>query len=153
MVGGSGRMGTLVLRALAAGAVPLSVVRSTEWYGFADQVYPSVRMGDRRFGLAPAMRMQPVAAGAVAVRLADAALNPVPGPRVALAGPEVMARPDPPGLARPGAAGQGRASADSRAEGLHGRRSAAGPRRRDRPDHDRAVGGELVLAPPLVELR
>lgn len=81
-------------RTLAAGTVPVSIVRSTQWYGFADQVYPSVRLGGTRLGLAPVMRMQPVSGGAVAARLADAALNPFPGQVVELAGPAIMSLAD-----------------------------------------------------------
>jgi uncharacterized protein YbjT (DUF2867 family) len=81
-------------RALAAGTVPVSIVRSTQWYAFADQVYPSLPLGGSRFGLAPAMRMQPVANDAVARRLAAAALTPLPGQRLELAGPEVMSLAD-----------------------------------------------------------
>ena len=58
-------------RALTAGTVPVSIVRSTQWFGFADQVYPSVRLAGGLWGLAPAMRMQPVSGEAVAARLAD----------------------------------------------------------------------------------
>jgi uncharacterized protein YbjT (DUF2867 family) len=77
--------------ALAEGQVPVTVVRSTQWYGFADQVYASVPLGPAgRAGLAPRMRMQPVSGRAVARRLVRAALDDaVPG-RVELAGPEPM---------------------------------------------------------------
>ncbi len=75
-------------QALAAGSVSLTVVRTTQWYGFADQVFASVPLGGLgRPGLAPRMRMQPVAGDAVAVRLARAALDGVPA-RIELAGPE-----------------------------------------------------------------
>lgn len=77
--------------ALAAGPVPVTVVRSTQWYGFADQVYAALPLGRfGRAGLAPRMRMQPVAGDAVAVRLAELALDSGPDARVALAGPEPM---------------------------------------------------------------
>ena len=81
-------------RALTAGTVPVSIVRSTQWFGFADQVYPSVRLAGGRWGLAPAMRMQPVSGEAVAARLADAAFEPLPGQWLELAGPEVMSLAD-----------------------------------------------------------
>lgn len=78
-------------RALASGSVPLTVVRSTQWYGFADQVYAALRLGRwGRTGLAPAMRMQPVADHAVAARLARAALEGPGETRIELAGPEPM---------------------------------------------------------------
>ncbi|MFT4225711.1 SDR family oxidoreductase [Micropruina sp.] len=82
-------------RALATGPVPVTVVRSTQWYGFADQVYVALRLGGwGRIGLAPAMRMQPVADGAVAARLARAALESPGSTRVELAGPEPMSVAD-----------------------------------------------------------
>lgn len=77
--------------ALAAGPVPVTVVRSTQWYGFADQVYAALPLGRLgRAGLAPRMRMQPVAGDAVAVRLAEVALEGSPDARIDLAGPEPM---------------------------------------------------------------
>lgn len=77
--------------ALAAGPVPVTVVRSSQWYGFADQVYAALPLGRfGRAGLAPKMRMQPVAGSAVAARLADAALLGGPDARIELAGPEPM---------------------------------------------------------------
>lgn len=77
--------------ALAAGPVPVTVVRSTQWYGFADQVYAALPLGRfGRAGLAPRMRMQPVAGDAVAVRLVELALDSDPDARVDLAGPEPM---------------------------------------------------------------
>lgn len=78
-------------RTLAAGPVPVSVVRTTQWYAFADQVFAAVPLGRfGRAGLAPRMRMQPVAGDAVAARLADVALGPSPDVRIELAGPEPM---------------------------------------------------------------
>ena len=82
-------------RALATGPVPVTVVRSTQWYGFADQVYVALRLGRwGRMGLAPAMRMQPVADDAVAARLARAALEAPGSTRIELAGPAPMSVAD-----------------------------------------------------------
>lgn len=78
-------------RALAAAAMPVAIVRSTQWFGFADQASAGVDLG--RFGrlnLAPAMRMRPVSLDAVAERLARAALDGLHQGRIELAGPELM---------------------------------------------------------------
>lgn len=78
-------------RGLAAGTVPVTVVRTTQWFGFADQIFPHLPLGGfGRVGLAPRMRMQPVANSAVGDRLARAALDDAPGTRVELAGPEQL---------------------------------------------------------------
>ncbi len=78
-------------RALGAAAVPVGIVRTTQWFGFADQASAGVdlwRFG--RLNLAPTMRMQPVSIDAVAERLARAALDGIPEGRIELAGPEPM---------------------------------------------------------------
>ena len=78
-------------RGLAAGPAPVSVVRTTQWFGFADQIYSNLPLGGfGRVGLAPRMRMQPVANDAVGDRVARAAIEDVPGTRVELAGPELV---------------------------------------------------------------
>ncbi|MFT4216059.1 MAG: SDR family oxidoreductase [Micropruina sp.] len=78
-------------RALRAAALPVGIVRTTQWYTFADQVYAGVGLGRfGRVGVAPTMRMQPVSTDAVAARLARAALEGLPDGRVELAGPQPM---------------------------------------------------------------
>ena len=69
-------------RTLAAGALPVCVVRSTQWYEFADMIYVAALLGRLgRIGLAPRMACQPVAGRFVADRLVRAALAEAPAHR------------------------------------------------------------------------
>lgn len=78
-------------RALRAAAVPVGIVRTTQWFGFADQAFAGIDLGRfGRIGLAPTMRMQPVSIDAVADRLVRAAVQGLPEGRIELAGPEPM---------------------------------------------------------------
>lgn len=78
-------------RTLAAGALPVCVVRSTQWYEFADMIYVAAPLGRLgRIGLAPRMACQPVAGRFVADRLVRAALAEAPAPSVEVAGPQVV---------------------------------------------------------------
>ena len=82
-------------RALAAGTVPVTVVRTAQWYEFADMMFRALPLGPLgRFGAAPLMRMQPVAGFAVARRLASAVLTLSEPGKVEVAGPEPMTLAD-----------------------------------------------------------
>lgn len=81
-------------QALAVAAAPVSVLRATQWYEFADMVFMSLPLpGLGRVGLAPAMASQPVAGSSVGRRLAELALGDPVG-RIELAGPEPMLIPE-----------------------------------------------------------
>jgi uncharacterized protein YbjT (DUF2867 family) len=73
---------------LAAGPVPWTVLRATQFHEFADQVLERVR---GPVAVLPAMRSRPVAVAEVADALVEAvAAGPVDGYATELAGPEVI---------------------------------------------------------------
>ena len=71
-------------RAVAAGTVPWSILRTSQFYEFARQVATPVGP----FVVVPAMRSQPVAAAAVAARLVEIAESGPIGDARDLAGPQ-----------------------------------------------------------------
>ncbi len=78
-------------RLVAAGAVPWTILRATQFHEFAAQVYASAKVGP--FHVVPRMRTQPIAAREVAERLVDLA-EAGPSGRVAdLAGPREESLP------------------------------------------------------------
>ncbi len=78
-------------RELAAGDLPLCVLRTTQWFEFADLVYVAASLGRLgRIGVAPRMVAQPVAGRSVARRLAEAAMSAGPALSMELAGPQRM---------------------------------------------------------------
>lgn len=74
-------------RMLAAGEVPWSVLRATQFHEFAEQVLGFVRVGP--FSLVPRMRIRTIAAREVAEALVDLAERGPSGRVPDLAGPEV----------------------------------------------------------------
>lgn len=81
-------------RAYRAGAVPVVVQRTTQFFEFADQMLAFGRRGP--LALVPVMRSQPVAVADVGEALCDAASEALPGDGFApeLAGMEVLMVPD-----------------------------------------------------------
>lgn len=77
---------------LAAGDVPWTVLRATQFHEFAQQVVDSLGFGPLH--LAPVMRSQPVAAHEVGARLVDLAEAGPAGRVRDLAGPEVLRMQD-----------------------------------------------------------
>ncbi|WP_205879374.1 SDR family oxidoreductase [Leucobacter triazinivorans] len=73
-------------RAVAAGPVPWTILRATQFFEFAEQV--AVPLGAWR--IVPAMRSQPVAAASVAARLVRLAEHAPAGDAPDLAGPAEM---------------------------------------------------------------
>lgn len=73
-------------RAVAAGPVPWTILRATQFFEFAEQV--AVPLGAWR--IVPAMRAQPVAAASVAARLVRLAEQAPVGDALDLAGPAQM---------------------------------------------------------------
>lgn len=71
--------------AIAAGSIPWTVLRATQFHEFAAQMLTRMRIGP--VALAPSMRSQPVAAREVADRLVDLALGQPVGLAPDLAGP------------------------------------------------------------------
>ncbi len=78
--------------AVAAGGVPWSVVRSTQFHDFAAQLAAGARVGP--LVLVPAMPLRPVSTAEVAAALADAVEAGPGGRRPDVAGPEVLRAPD-----------------------------------------------------------
>jgi uncharacterized protein YbjT (DUF2867 family) len=75
-------------RALEAGAVPWTLLRTTQFHQFVDATFASVaRYGVRLTGAA---KLQPIDPAVVATRVADAALAPPAGRLPDLAGPRVQ---------------------------------------------------------------
>lgn len=74
-------------RATLAGPIPARVIRSAQFHEFVDQLVQWGTQGDVSY--VPTMRIQPVAARAVAEVLSDVVLDPesVPGPTLEVAGP------------------------------------------------------------------
>ena len=66
----------------------LSLVRSTQWFEFAEQNMERMRYGP--VSLVPSMRMRPVSLDSVAETVARAALSETDGQTYQVAGPEVM---------------------------------------------------------------
>ena len=66
----------------------MSLVRSTQWFGFAEQNMERMRYGP--VSLVPSMRMRPVSLDSVADTVAQAALSETDGQTYQVAGPEVM---------------------------------------------------------------
>jgi uncharacterized protein YbjT (DUF2867 family) len=74
-------------RAVAAGAVPWTLLRATQFHEFAQQMTERMRFGPMI--VVPTMRSQPVAAREVAARLVELAAQPPAGRVADLAGPRV----------------------------------------------------------------
>jgi uncharacterized protein YbjT (DUF2867 family) len=74
-------------RAVAAAGVPWTLLRTTQFHEFAQQLFQRTRFGP--FVLVPAMRSQPVAAREVAARLVELAEGAPAGRVTDLAGPRV----------------------------------------------------------------
>jgi len=72
---------------VTAGDVPWTVVRSTQFHEFAEQIFRRMKVGP--VSLVPAMRSQPIAAREVAARLVDLAETSPAGRVPDLAGPRV----------------------------------------------------------------
>ena len=66
----------------------MSLVRSTQWFEFAEQNMERMRYGP--VSLVPSMRMRPVSLDSVAETVARAALSETDGQTYQVAGPEVM---------------------------------------------------------------
>ena len=66
----------------------MSLVRSTQWFEFAEQNMERMRYGP--VSLVPSMRMRPVSLDSVAETVAQAALSETDGQTYQVAGPEVM---------------------------------------------------------------
>jgi uncharacterized protein YbjT (DUF2867 family) len=75
-----------------AGPVPVSVLRSTQFHEFAEQMLARTTTGP--VALVPRMRIRPVAAAEVGAALADLAVGPAVGRAPELAGPDVHDLPD-----------------------------------------------------------
>lgn len=75
-----------------AGSVPVSVLRSTQFHEFAEQMLARTTMGP--VALVPRMRIRPVAAAEVGAALAELAVGPAVVRAPELAGPEVHELPD-----------------------------------------------------------
>ena len=73
-------------RLVAGSGLETVVLRATQFHEFAGQALDRLRLGP--VAVVPAMLCRPVAAAAVAERLADLALEAAPPDRVELAGPE-----------------------------------------------------------------
>lgn len=73
-------------RVVAAGPVPWTVLRATQFHEFAEQVLGFVRVGP--LALVPRMLSQPVAASEVGAHLVELAHGAALGPAPELAGPE-----------------------------------------------------------------
>ena len=73
-------------RTVAAGGVPWTVLRATQFHEFAEQVLGFVRVGP--FAFVPRMLSQPVSAREVGAHLVDLAHGPALGQAPELAGPE-----------------------------------------------------------------
>lgn len=71
---------------ITAGALPWTILRTTQFHDFAAQVFASARIGPLH--LAPRMRTQPVSLDDVAARLVDLAEAPPAGRARDLAGPQ-----------------------------------------------------------------
>ncbi|MDJ0356299.1 hypothetical protein [Paenarthrobacter sp. PH39-S1] len=65
----------------------LIIVRSTQWYEFAEQNLERFRLGP--IALVPSMKIRPVALAAVAEVLADSALGAPPSSTVEVTGPDI----------------------------------------------------------------
>ncbi|GAA3760399.1 hypothetical protein GCM10022240_11300 [Microbacterium kribbense] len=74
-------------RAVAAGAVPWTLLRATQFHEFAGQMAERMKFGP--FVLVPRMRSQPIAARAVATRLVDLAEGKPAGRVGDVAGPRI----------------------------------------------------------------
>ena len=74
------------------GPVPVSMVRSTQWHEFVDQLLDLGRRGP--VAAIPRMRVQPVAAASVAEVLVDVAAADVGGELLEVAGPQLEEMPD-----------------------------------------------------------
>jgi uncharacterized protein YbjT (DUF2867 family) len=72
-------------RVVEASAVPWTILRATQFHEFAGQLFDRARLGPLH--VAPRARVQPVAASAVATRLADIAVGAAQGRAADLAGP------------------------------------------------------------------
>lgn len=75
-----------------AGPVPVSVLRSTQFHEFAEQMLARTTMGP--VALVPRMRIRPVAAAEVGAALAELAVGPAVGRAPELAGPDVHDLPE-----------------------------------------------------------
>lgn len=78
--------------AAMAGPVPVSVLRSTQFHEFAEQMLARTTAGP--VALVPRMRIRPVAAAEVGAALAELAVGTAVGRAPALAGPDVHELPD-----------------------------------------------------------
>lgn len=78
--------------AALAGPVPVSVLRSTQFHEFAEQMLARTTAGP--VALVPRMRIRPVAAAEVGAALAELAVGPAVGRPPELAGPDVHELPD-----------------------------------------------------------
>lgn len=78
--------------AALAGPVPVSVLRSTQFHEFAEQMLARTTAGP--VALVPRMRIRPVAAAEVGAALAELAVGPEVGRAPELAGPDVHELPD-----------------------------------------------------------
>jgi uncharacterized protein YbjT (DUF2867 family) len=76
---------------LAAGPVPWTVLRATQFHEFAGQLLARMR---GPVVIAPVMLSRPVAAVEVATRLAELAVGPPQGMATPIAGPEALLLPD-----------------------------------------------------------
>jgi uncharacterized protein YbjT (DUF2867 family) len=65
----------------------LTIVRSTQWFEFAEQNLDRMKRGP--FALVPSMTIKPVALDAVAAVVAESALDGQPGRRIEVSGPDV----------------------------------------------------------------
>lgn len=72
-------------RLVAAGSVPWTILRATQFHEFAAQMFVRAKVGPMH--LAPRMRTQPIAAREVATRLVDLAVAPPAGRANDLGGP------------------------------------------------------------------
>ena len=75
-------------RLVAAGPVPWTILRATQFHEFAEQVLGFITVGS--LSLVPRMLSQPVAAAEVAEALVDLAAGPAVGRAPELAGPEKL---------------------------------------------------------------
>lgn len=75
-------------RLVAAGPIPWSVLRATQFHEFPDQVLSATRRGP--LAVVPKMRTQPVAAREVGAALAELAVGPPAGRTPDLGGPETF---------------------------------------------------------------
>lgn len=79
-------------RLVAAGPIPWSVLRATQFHEFPEQVLSATRHGP--VATVPKMRIQPVAAREVGAALAELAVGPPAGRTPDLGGPEPHMLPD-----------------------------------------------------------